>query len=65
MTYRFFSLVPLGSIDRVVVFGNMQMQEVLVWEVFLAFAATVHVKLMVVHIVFLNRSKSKRVVRGQ
>ena len=65
MTYRFLSLIPLGSIDGVVVFGNMQVEVVLVWEVLLAFAATVHVNLVVVHIVLLNRGKSKRLVRGQ
>lgn len=65
MTYRLLSLIPLSSIDRVMVFGNVKMQVVLVWKVLLAFAAAVHVKLAIVHIVFLNRSKSKRVVRGQ
>lgn len=44
---------------------NVQVQVVLVWEVLVAFAATVHVELMIVDIVFLNGSKGKRVVRGQ
>lgn len=65
ITYRFLSLIPLGSVDGVMVLCNMQVQIVLVWEVFVAFAATVHVDLMVMDIVFLNGSKGKRVVRGQ
>lgn len=65
MTYRFLSLVPLGSVDGVMVLCNMQVQVVLVWEVLVAFAAAVHVDLMIVDIVFLNGSKGKRVVRGQ
>ena len=65
MTYRFLALIALGSIDRVVVLCNMQMQVMLIGKVLLAFTAAVHVNLLIVHIVFFNRCKSERLVRGQ
>ena len=65
MTYRFLSLIPLGSIDRVMVFGNVQMEIMLIWKVLVAFAASVHVDLLIVHIVILNRRESQRLVWRQ
>jgi hypothetical protein len=65
ITYRSLSLVSLSGIDRIVVLCNMQVQEMLVWKVLLAFAAPVHMRLLVVHIMFFNRSEGERLMWGQ
>lgn len=65
MTYRLLALVSLGSIDGIMVLCNMQMQVMLVWEILLALAASVHMHLLVMHIVVLKRCESKRLVWGQ
>jgi hypothetical protein len=65
MTYRSLSFVSLSGIDRIVVLCNMQVQEMLVWKVLLAFAAPVHMRLLVVHIMFFNRSEGERLMWGQ
>jgi hypothetical protein len=64
-TYRFLPLISLSSIDRIVVFGNVQMQIVLIRKVLVTLAASVHVDLLIVHIVVFNRSEGQRLVRRQ
>jgi hypothetical protein len=64
-TYRFFTLVTFRSIDRIMVLCNVQMQEVLVWKVLLAFGTAVHVRFLVVHVVCIKRVKRQRLVWGK
>jgi hypothetical protein len=64
-TYRSLSLVSLSSIDRIVVLSDMQVQKMLIREIFLAFATPVHVRLLVVHFVFFNGHEGERLVWGQ
>lgn len=44
---------------------NMEMQEVFIREILLAFGAPVHVRLAIVHVVLFKRCKSKRLVWGE
>jgi len=47
------------------IFCNMQVQKVLVGEVLSAFLTTIHVRLLVVDIIVLERLEGERLVRGQ
>jgi hypothetical protein len=64
-TYRFVTLVTFRSIEGIVVLCNVQVQEVLVWEVLLALRTAVHMRLLVVHVVCIKRVKSEGLVRGK
>jgi hypothetical protein len=50
-TYRFLALLTFRSINRVVVFRNVQVQKVLIWKVLQALGTPVRVRLLIVHIV--------------
>ena len=65
MTYCFLSLISFSSIDGIVVLCDVQMEIMLIWKVLVAFAASVHVDLLIVHIVILNRRESQRLVWRQ
>lgn len=65
MTYRFLALISFCSIDGIMVLCNVQMEIMLIWKVLVAFAASVHVDLLIVHIVILNRSESQWLVWRQ
>jgi len=65
VTYRSLAQVTFGVADRIVIFCNVQMQEVLVREVLVAFGAPVHVRFLVVDIVGFKRVEGERLVRGQ
>jgi hypothetical protein len=58
-------LVTFCVVDRIVVLGNMQMQEVLIREVLLAFGAPVRVHLLVVDVVGFERVERQRLMGGQ
>jgi hypothetical protein len=62
-TYRFLSLVSFGSIDGVVIFSNVQVEIVLIRKVLVTFAASVHVNLLVMHIVVFDGIERQRLVR--
>lgn len=54
-TYRLFSLVTFRSVDGIMIFGNVEVEEMLVWKVLLALRTSVHVGLLVVDIVGVER----------
>jgi hypothetical protein len=58
-------LISFSSIDGIVVLCDVQMEIMLIWKVLVAFAASVHVDLLIVHIVILNRRESQRLVWRQ
>lgn len=64
-TYRFLALVPFRRHDGIVVFGNVQLQEMLVGEVPMAFGTAVHVGFLVVHVVLVERGEGERLVGGK
>lgn len=64
-TYCLFASFPPGGVEWVMVLCNMQMQDVLVREVSLAFRTPVHVRFTVVHVILVDGGKSKRLMRGE
>lgn len=65
MTYRFLSFLTQRSIDGVVVLGDVQIQEMVVWEILLTLGTTVHVHLLIMNIILVKGAKGERLVRRQ
>lgn len=65
MTYCLVASFASRGIDGIVILGNVQVQEMLVWKVGLAIGASVHVGFLVVDIVVLERGKVQGLVRRQ
>jgi hypothetical protein len=64
-TYRLFASFPPGGVERVMVLCNVQVQDVLIREVSLAFRTPVHMRFTVVHVILVDGGKSKRLMRRE
>lgn len=64
-TYHLLPSFFFGGKERIMVLCNVQMQKVLVGEVLPALLAPIHVRLLVVDIIVLERLEGERLVRGQ
>lgn len=56
-TYRLLPLLFLCGVDGIMIFGDVQVQEMLVWEVLVALGASVQMHLLVVHVIFVEGCK--------
>jgi hypothetical protein len=64
-TYHLLASFLFSSKERIMVLCNVQVQKVLVGEVLPALLAAIHVRLLVVDIIVLERLEGERLVRGQ
>jgi len=64
-TYRLLASFSLGSVEGIMVLGDVQKQDVLIREVLLALGAPVHVGLMVVYMIVFEGRECKWLVRGK
>lgn len=62
---RLFASLPPGGVEWIMVLCNMQVQDVLVREVSLAFRTPVHVRFTVVHVILVDGGKSKGLMRRE
>lgn len=53
-TYRFLALVTFHGVERIMILGDVKIEEMLVRKVFLTFGTPVHVSLLVVDVVCLE-----------